>query len=110
MLVLTRRPDPGDDTIVIGDDIEIKLLSLLTYPEAAAVIEIKVGDVVEDTVTLHSDERYDITQSVVIGVTKIEPEQVRVGVEAPKTMTIVRQEIIGRPRGFKKKMGARRQY
>lgn len=93
MLTLMRTPGKS---IFIGHDIKLTLLlvekKIATF---AANISFQ-GD--ELTFSLGEQQMFYINSEIKIMISRIKKTQVFIGIDAPRHITILREEMIGRPR------------
>lgn len=109
MLVISRRTG---ENILIGDLVEIAVLDVndkekQTTLGIAADKEIRIGDKLlkkdgGQVVALclsFDDENIFIDDDIEIAILKVDRGQVRLGINAPKDVAIIRKEIAGTPEG-----------
>ncbi len=85
MLVLSR--DIGEE-IVIGGTTTVEVIDL-----GPGTCTLKVGTEIR---TLKVDEIWRLSDSICLVVKRIQTKRVRIGVNAPREISVFRKEVIGR--------------
>jgi len=91
MLVLTRHPN---EAILIGDDVEITVLAIIGETVRLRISCPRMDPPVREE-TLRFDNLLGISGKVEVRVVSLRPEggRVRLGVKAPRSVPIARQEL-----------------
>ena len=92
MLVISR--DVGQ-AIRVGDDIEVLVTAIdqRTIELVVTRLEVKGRLTTELTHRLARDEQIDLSDECTCAVMDIRPPKVRLGITAPKTMSVHRKEV-----------------
>lgn len=93
MLVLTRKVG---SVLKIGDDMEVELLSMTILPQKKqnrANLAITIGEY-RSIETVFEGIPFTLIKNVYVQVFNFEADQLRMGITAPRSLNIVRAEII----------------
>jgi carbon storage regulator len=86
MLVLSRREN---ESVIIDNDIELKLLKTQYN---LAIFEVKYSDQLKEFES-STDGCFNISKNIKVSIVEIQKGKARIGIDAPKEISIHREEI-----------------